>query len=179
MALIFLLLGIGFLGLSFYYYTKKETVELTQGEVNKQKGDDFEEYIIQLLGKQEDIKFVGKVSDYHKNGVSALENMEPDLKFRLHNSPFAVECKWRKTFKRGNITWAQDYQVKNYKNYQKLKNEKVFVALGIGGEPNAPEKLYIIPLYRLTKGYVYEDFINDFEIKNRNEISEIMQQMVH
>ena len=100
MAILFLLLGIVCLGLSIYFYTKKETPHLTTNEIIKQKGDDFEDYIIQLLGKQDDIKFVGKVSDYHKDGVSALENLEPDLKFKFHNTAFAVECKWRNSFKK-------------------------------------------------------------------------------
>jgi hypothetical protein len=80
--------------------------------------------MIQLVAKQEEIKFVGKVSDYHKDGVSALENREPDLKFKFRNIPFAVECKWRKSFNNGSINWAKDYQVSNYKNYQATKRER-------------------------------------------------------
>ena len=172
MALLFLLLGAICLGLSFYFYSKKETVPLSPDEISKQKGNDFEDYMIQLLGKQEHVNFVGKNSDYHKDGVSALENSEPDLKFKFYNKAFAVECKWRKSFSTGSITWAKDYQVSNYKNYQSTKREKVFVAIGIGGEPKAPEKLFLVPLFRLTKEYMYEDFIKEYEIKDKNYIIE-------
>lgn len=134
MALLFLILGIASLTVSFYFYSRKEKTELISEELSKQKGDDFEEYMIQLLGKQQDIKLVGKVSDYHKNGISALENFEPDLKFKFKNTPFAVECKWRKSFGNGSITWAKDRQIRNYNEYQKNKKEKVYIALGVGGD---------------------------------------------
>lgn len=175
MAILFLLLGIVCLGLSIYFYTKKETPHLTTNEIIKQKGDDFEDYIIQFLGKRDDIKFVGKVSDYHKDGVSALENFEPDLKFKFHNTAFAVECKWRNSFNAGKITWAKDYQIRNYKAYQKTKNEKVYVAIGIGGEPGAPHQLFLVPLFRLTHSFATEDYIKEFEIKDKKQIPMVLK----
>ena len=164
------------LALSFYFYYKKEKIELTSEEISKQKGVDFEEYMIQLLGKQKDIKFVGKVSDYHKNGISALENFEPDLKFKHKGAPFAVECKWRKSFGNGYISWAKDRQIKNYNNYQKNKNEKVYVALGIGGEPSKPDQLYLIPLSVLKYETFKEEYVTDFKIKEKAEIVKFLQQ---
>ena len=170
MALLFLILGIASLAVSFYFYSRKEKTELTSEELSKQKGDDFEEYMIQLLGKQQDIKLVGKVSDYHKNGISALENFEPDLKFKFKNTPFAVECKWRKSFGNGSITWAKDRQIRNYNEYQKNKKEKVYIALGVGGEPSNPEHLYLIPLSRLKYESFKEDYVANFAIKEEAEI---------
>ena len=175
MAVLFLIIGVLSLALSYYFYSKKEISEKTVTTVNKQKGNDFEEYLIQLLGKTDGIRFVGKVSDYHKDGVSALENTEPDLKFKTQNIHFAVECKWRSAFKNGNVNWAQNYQIKNYNNYQKTKNEKVFVALGIGGRTNAPERLFFVPLFRLTKDFASETYIQEFEIKNKSDILRILK----
>lgn len=176
MALLFLILGIVSLALSFYFYSKKEKTELTSEEISKQKGNDFEEYMIQLLGKQKDIKFVGKVSDYHKNGISALENREPDLKFKYNAVPFAVECKWRKSFGNGSISWAKDRQIKNYNDYQKTKKEKVYIALGVGGEAGKPEHLYLIPLSRLKYETFKENYVADFEIEEDAEILKFLQQ---
>lgn len=175
MALLFLIIGFASLALSFYFYSKKEKIEPTSEEINKQKGNDFEDFVIQLLGKQKDIKFVGKVSDYHKNGISALENFEPDLKFKYNAAPFAVECKWRKSFINGSISWAKDRQIKNYNDYQKTKKEKVHIAIGVGGEPNKPEQLYLIPLSLLKYETFKEDYIRDFEIKEEAEIVKFFQ----
>ena len=175
MALLFLILGIASLALSFYFYSKKENIELTSEEINKQKGDDFEDYVIQLFGKHNDIRFVGKVSDYHKNGISALENFEPDLKFKYKTAPFAVECKWRQSFGHGSISWAKDRQIKNYNDYQKNKKEKVYIALGVGGEPGKPEHLYLIPLSKLKYETFKEDYVRDFEIKEEAKIVKFLQ----
>ena len=40
MALLFLILGIASLAVSFYFYSKKEKIELTPDEINKKKGND-------------------------------------------------------------------------------------------------------------------------------------------
>jgi hypothetical protein len=175
MAVLFLILGVLSLALSYYFYTKKEIPPADFSAVNKQKGNDFEDYLIQLLGKTEGIQLVGKVSDYHKDGVSALENTEPDLKFKTQNAHFAVECKWRSSFKNGNINWAKDYQIKNYNTYQKTKNEKVFVALGIGGTSTQPERLFFVPLYRLKLEFANEDYIKEFEIKDQRDLLKILR----
>lgn len=178
MALLFLIIGILSLAVSYYFYSKKEKIELTSDEISKQKGDDFEEYMIQLLGKQNDIKFVGKVSDYHKNGISALENFEPDLKFKYKVASFAIECKWRKSFRNGYISWAKDRQIRNYNDYQKTKKDKVYIALGVGGEPSKPEHLYLIPLSRLKYETFKEDYVAEFEIKGEAEIVKFLQQQL-
>ncbi|MBF8455601.1 hypothetical protein IV494_00265 [Kaistella sp. G5-32] len=170
MALLFLILGIASLAVSFYFYSKKEKIEFTIDEINKKKGNDFEEYIIQLLGKQNDIKFVGKVSDYHKNGISALENMEPDLKFKYKNVAFAVECKWRQSFGNDYIFWAKERQIRNYNDYQKNKKEKVYIALGFGGEPSKPDHLYLVPLSVIKYETFKKEYVADFEVKDEAEI---------
>ena len=196
MAILFLIIGLVSLTISTYFFTRKDNTnptvlteqqssseapvkkELSKEDVdniNKQKGNDFEDYIIQLLAKQNDVKFVGKVSDYHKNGVSALENFEPDLKFKHQNTLFAVECKWRNSFKNDQIYWAENRQIENYKNYQKNKKEKVFVAIGIGGNPSLPEKLYLVPLAMLKLEYVYQNYIKDFEVKNQSDMIGILK----
>jgi len=175
MALLFLIIGIVSLGLSAYFFAKKDQVAPVSIDQQKQKGNDFEDYMIQLLGKQSQIQFVGKVSDYHKNGVSALENYEPDLKFKYNTIPFAVECKWRNSFKNGKTKWAESRQINNYVTYQNTKNEKVYVALGIGGTPNAPETLYLIPLFRLKLEFVTADYIKEFEIKDSSSLMAIIK----
>lgn len=175
MGLLFLIIGIISLAISVYFFSKKEKSEIDLPPISKQKGNEFEDYVIQLLGKQKDVIFIGKVSDYHKNGISASENKEPDLKFKFQNTAIAVECKWRSSFKNGNIFWAKNYQISNYNNYQNTKQEKVYIAIGIGGKPNLPAKLFIVPLFRLTKEYANEEYIKEFEILNEKDVMEILK----
>ena len=175
MALLFLIIGIASLAISYYFYSKKEIQYSTPQELSKQKGNNFEDYVIKLLANQKDITFAGKVSDYHKNGISATENTEPDLKFKYQQRSFAVECKWRNSFKNGNIEWAKSYQIRNYIRYQAEKKEKVFVAIGIGGKSDAPEELFLVPLYRLPKEFANESYIKEFKIENPNQLLHLLK----
>ena len=71
------------------------------------------------------------------------------MKLSLKDSEhlIAIECKWRKQSERdGNIKWSYPEQIKRYNEYSSSKDIPVFIALGIGGTPSSPEKVYLIPL---------------------------------
>ena len=195
MAILFLIIGIASLAISTYFFTRKENTtaviparpetsletlhkkDSSKRDVfnaNKEKGNAFEDYMIQLLGKEKGVQLVSRNSDYHKNGVSASENMEPDLKFKLNNVRFSVECKWRKSFFNQEVSFAKNYQIRNYNKYQIDTNQKVFVAFGIGGNPSSPEKLFLLPLAKLTEQYISEHEIKDYEVKTADEIMKII-----
>ena len=195
MAILFLIIGIVSLAISTYFFTRKEnSTAVVQARpetslealhekdsskrdvfnANKEKGNAFEDYMIQLLGKEKGVQLVSRNSDYHKNGVSATENMEPDLKFKLNNVRFSVECKWRKSFFNQEVSFAKNYQIRNYNKYQIDTNQKVFVAFGIGGNPTSPEKLFLLPLAKLTEEYISEHEIRDYEVKTADEIMKII-----
>ncbi|MCG9910903.1 MAG: hypothetical protein MH137_06330 [Flavobacteriales bacterium] len=144
--------------------TKNTPPEKTKPAVtnNKEKGDAFEDFVIQKVGSAPGISFTGKNSDYHKNGISATENKEPDLKFTHKNTAIAVECKWRKEFVNGKIDWAKDYQVENYHRFEEKQKCFVFIAIGIGGEPGSPNEFYLVPLYRLTKTFASREYISEY-----------------
>lgn len=195
MAILFLIIGIVSLAISTYFFTRKENTtaviparpetslealhekDSSKRDVfnaNKEKGNAFEDYMIQLLGKEKGVQLVSRNSDYHKNGVSATENMEPDLKFKLNDVRFSVECKWRKSFFNQEVSFAKNYQIRNYNKYQIDTNQKVFVAFGIGGNPTSPEKLFLLPLAKLTEEYISEHEIRDYEVKNVEEIINVI-----
>ena len=44
------------------------------------------------------------------------------------------------------IDWANDAQICSYRMFQDRVRIPVFVAIGIGGEPDSPEKLFLTPL---------------------------------
>ncbi|WP_226064048.1 hypothetical protein [Kaistella polysaccharea] len=188
MAILFLIIGIGSLGLSAYFFTRKKTPESLVVEnivksneedfdaVNKQKGNDFEDYMIQLVGNEKGVKLVSRNSDYHKNGVSASENMEPDLKFKSNDVPFSIECKWRKSFFNEEVFFAKNYQIRNYNKYQIDRKQKVFVAFGIGGKPNFPEKLFVVPLSKIAEEYIDENEIKEYQVKTADEIITMVNQ---
>lgn len=156
---------------------EKPKLENLPTNTNKEKGDQFEDFVIQTLATLDNsVKLISQASDYHKNGISAEENKEPDLKFTLQTQAFAVECKWRQNFdNEGKINWAKDYQIANYNKFQSENKQKVFIAIGIGGTANAPEKLYLVPLYRLTKSIATENYIADFEVSGKKATLALLQ----
>ena len=195
MALLFLIIGIASLAISIYFFTRTEKLTPTISiaptissetspkedlkkadtfDVNKEKGNEFEDFMIQLLGKEKGVQLVSRNSDYHKNGVSASENMEPDLKFKLNSIPFSIECKWRKSFFNEEVFFAKNYQIRNYNKYQIDRKQEVFVAFGVGGHPNSPEKLFLLPLAKLAEEYIGESEIKKYQVKTAEGIVEMI-----
>jgi len=76
----------------------------------------------------------------------------PDLELIFvgkNQHPFAVECKWRTEFKRGKIDWATRKQITRYEEFEFKRAMPVFIAIGVGGAPANPEKLFVTPLCNL------------------------------
>lgn len=120
-----------------------------------QKGHDFEDYVISLFdNKSGKFKLVEWRSDKRaSNGMFALSNSYPDLEFVFIGNQrhrFAIECKWREKFIEGKIRWAYKYQIRNYEQYQNEKRIPVFVAIGVGGAPSHPEKLFVTPICHIS-----------------------------
>lgn len=190
MATLLLIVGIVCIAAAIYLFTQKKSPKeiiippITEETIieqpklsNQEKGDIFEDYVIQYLTQtNENIRLISQVSDYNKNGVFADENMEPDLKFSHAGKFFSVECKWRNQFNdKGFISWSYPGQIERYNDYQKKTNTPVFVAIGVGGTADNPEKFFLIPLYRLTKEFATKEYIEEFLIMNKNDLQKIIQ----
>lgn len=165
---------------SAYYLYKNPTKKITKNKIenslideNTQKGKAFEEYVLDLFLNESQVELTSRVSDYYKNGKYAQDNKNPDLKFIYKNIPFAIECKYRSNFhKQNTITWAKEHQIKNYNEFEKANKTKVFIAIGIGGNPTQPQEFYIVPLFRLTKSFATTEYIEEFKINSIKEFLE-------
>jgi hypothetical protein len=76
---------------------------------------------------------------------------------------FAIECKWRKNYFKNGIEWAQNYQIKNYKEYAEKLNIPVFVVIGVGGEPEKPEELFIVPLSKMKSNTITKSELANYK----------------
>ncbi len=123
-------------------------------DINSKAGLDFEKYIVKKFDPQ---YFVIKqwAGDKFVEGRYAETTLEPDLQLELklgkERYPVAVECKWRSEAKDSFIRFASDQQLERYKAFEKQRNMPTFIALGIGGQPDNPESLYIIPVSTFSK----------------------------
>lgn len=143
---------------------------VNQNDLNKTKGNAFEEYIVGLFDVTS-----GRFNLKHwrsdklaNSGMYAESNKYPDLEFAFKGDyktdKFAIECKYRSSFYNGVITWAEPRQIQNYINYEREYKIKVFVAIGIGGSPNYPNRLFIVPLEQIhSYPNVFESYLKNFE----------------
>jgi hypothetical protein len=137
-----------------------------------EKGNLFEKYIISLFPREYYTLNEWRSDKIH-NGISPESNKNPDLEYERTNTHhekkiFAVECKYRSSTSDDKITIARKDQVKRYSNYSKAKNIPVYVVIGLGGTPSDPEKLYIIPLERISKEVIHIKELQSYSIKKKS-----------
>jgi hypothetical protein len=124
-----------------------------------QKGYDFEKFIVERFDANYFTLLEWRSDKFH-NGKFPISSTLPDLEYQFkssrHSVTFAVECKWRNTFYDYSIIWAKSYQMENYKKYEQDKSIPVFVIIGIGGVPQNPEVLYVVPLKDISNTMLFE-----------------------
>lgn len=123
---------------------------------NYEKGSAFEHFIITLFNEHsfhlKKWRKAGKLPDFD----FPFDHADPDLEIELvfagaRKYRFAVECKWRKEFIGDRISWATSEQIWRYEEFQNHARMPVFVAIGIGGDPHNPEKLFVTPLNNICQ----------------------------
>ncbi len=138
----------------------------------KEAGNNFENFIVSKFDKK---YFILKewAGDKYINGIYAETTTNPDLVYcfkcldvEMH---FAVECKYRKEFSNNVLKWAKEHQIKNYVNFQEKNKIPVFVAIGVGGTPELPNDLYLVPLNHLRSSLISKENLEKFKKSNFNE----------
>jgi hypothetical protein len=138
---------------------------------NFDKGKAFEEYVIHLFNEHSFRLKIHRAAVKFTDTYFPADLFNPDLEMELvFTGPkkyrFAVECKWRKKFKNGRIEWAKDVQIVSYRKFQDQVRIPVFVAIGIGGRPASPDKLFVTPLNNIwMHNEVYESDLIHFKRK--------------
>ena len=129
------------------------------------KGTRFEHYVSTLFPEH---RFViqNRTRDISKfTGRRVESDTHPDFVFRSSatDKPFAIECKWRSRWAKGNGgemgLWWDKRQWLRYAEYEKTSGIPVFVAFGIGGVPEKPKEVYILPLDRLRSTFLNQTLI--------------------
>lgn len=118
-----------------------------------EKGRLFEQYITTLFNQQSFKLVAWRKSEKFIDRVMHPGHSNPDLEFKLFGKKkyhFAIECKWREKFIDDEIQWAEPHQIIIYNSFQRAYRIPVFVAIGVGGTPQAPEDLFIMPLYMIS-----------------------------
>jgi hypothetical protein len=146
---------------------------------NFEVGRIFEDFIVTLFNERNFRLLEWRSDKRASNGVFPLSSSYPDLEFRSlgkKNYRFAVECKWRNKFYDGMVDWATQNQINSYKDFQYQNNISVFVAIGVGGLPSNPEKLFVTPLNHICKYTdVYESHLMPYKRNPELKIEDAKQ----
>ena len=117
------------------------------------KGREFEDFVLELfdLNETNAYSLLEWRGDKSTGEISPKSNSYPDFVLEYKEGKkkikFSVECKWRVSIpKRMTQPLVSPEQITRYQEYSNEKGQKVFVILGVGGEPSMPEELYLIPL---------------------------------
>lgn len=134
------------------------------------KGQRFEDFVIDSF----DEKYFHIIEATHlftgKKGERYVESsLNPDftLEYRHKNKKerFAIECKFRSDLYQGMLKWSYPDQLKRYRQFEKDRNIPVFVVVGLGGDDDDPENMYVIPLkeakYPSLYPSVYQKYSKD------------------
>ncbi len=141
---------------------------------NYQTGIRFEKYL-QSLFPQDAWVIEDRTKDLSKKLRRFVESdTYPDFTFRhiRTGKRVAIECKYHTDFYTGKygdqgVWWRRD-QGERYRAYGVRQELPVYVALGIGGGPLKPERLFLCPLDILNTtphGFVTETILTKFEKK--------------
>lgn len=126
--------------------------------VSVSKGKAFE-YFVAAKFDRKYFKYLEWRNDKFHKGMYPLSNKHPDLEYEFrhkhHHVRFAVECKWLLEFQDDAIKWTDTKQMDQYFTYGLQEKVLVFVAIGVGGTPDQPDKLYVVPLLKMHKNQLY------------------------
>lgn len=116
----------------------------------KEKGDAFEDFVVNLLADHR-FTLLDRTQDADSTaGVVAESCKNPDLHVRqqgeLGTLDYYIECKYRSQWEDGVAKVTYPKQIDRYRQFQRDHRSKVLIALGVGGTPDAPATLRLVPL---------------------------------
>ncbi len=136
-----------------------------------EKGRMFEEWAVKRFRR--DVFIIKEWrGDKFVEGIYAESSTYPDLEIEFHlrdaRERFAVECKWRGQWEFGAkpfLIWANDQQIINYQEFARTRAIPVFIVIGVGGQPDRPAEVFIVPLDKLRSGNATEEYLGRFRRK--------------
>jgi hypothetical protein len=132
------------------------------------KGEDFERCLRSRVFTKEKFDLVMKTHDFHENNQDYVESsLFPDYLFREKktNKTFFVEAKYRAKTYQGKVQWCKPYQFIRYRKY--ISETPVLIAIGLGGRPDNPKQIFLVPLEKIEYCSLYPNSLVDYEFTGR------------
>ena len=116
-------------------------------------GHEFENYMISLFNRKH-FKLLAWRSVLRTSAeVYDTTQSYPDLEFQFADTRkyrFSLKCEWRENFRDEKVCWSDPGTIRQYLQYQELHSVPMYVAIGIGGAPQNPEKLFVTLLDKVN-----------------------------
>ena len=137
------------------------------------KGEAFEKYIRNHLFIKDKFKILHRSHDYATNKNDYIDDSKlPDFKFREKRTgkEFWVEAKYRSTYYEDKVEWCKPFQLKRYKEID--EELPVYITLGLGGEPDSPDQVFLIPVKDIQSSYtkLFLSFLKNYKVPNDKPI---------
>lgn len=134
--------------------------------INYEKGITFEKYVIGMFSKK-----YFSVNDWTRDlsgksdGVVVESDANPDLvmRYKPKDVKIAIECKFRSSLYKGELQWTSAKKLAGYKMYMKKSHLPTYIVVGLGGTPDAPERMFCIPLKAAKYPSLYPSVFEKFE----------------
>jgi hypothetical protein len=138
------------------------------------KGEAFQDYIRKHLFTKDKFDMLHKTHSYatNKNDYIIEDSEEPDFKFRVIRTgkAFWVEAKYRSRYYEDKVDCYKPLQLKRYKEID--KKFPVYITLGLGGEPDSPDQVFLIPIRDIEYSYskLFLSFLKNYKVPNDKPI---------
>jgi hypothetical protein len=117
------------------------------------KGEKFQDYIRDHLFTKDKFDMLHKTHAYaiNKKDFAIEDNIKPDFKFRVRETreEFWVEAKYRTKYDEDKVECYRPDQLERYKE----EELPVYIALGLGGDPDLPDQVFLIPVKYIQSSY--------------------------
>jgi len=134
-------------------------------------GESFESYARKYLFTERHYQLLQKTHGYRSPKKNYVPSADPDFKFRdrRNGKIFYVEAKYRKSFFKGQVTWCTERQLDHY--HQCYRENPVFILLAVGGNPDRPEFVSLIPLKKANFTTLFKSHAEKYSIHTKRKIA--------
>lgn len=128
--------------------TDIEIPEVELISASEWKGRKFEEFIVSLCSDKACFTLLSWRSDKTCGDTYPIDSLLPDLhlqfRFDKHEVEYFIECKFRSKLSERMLDLGEHiHRYRRMIAFNKL--HRLIIALGVGGTPNNPDTLYMIP----------------------------------
>lgn len=130
-----------------------------------EKGDNFERCVVDLFDNRyfSVVQWSTDMARKHDRFVESDAGPDIVMRYMPKNEVFCVECKFRSDLYEGKLQWSNPQQLRRYQDFAAENRLPFFVVVGLGGDPDSPERMFCIPLEEARYPGLYPSVFERFE----------------